>query len=132
MDPTRAVADPVARALAADVSRRDVAVRLGAGGLAALLLAAGQRPMGAAAQDASPAAALPTAGHLLVGAWWIDTADSGPTSGADWAIFDPNGTWVPTSPGASPSVPGDRPGSAPPRASRSTRSSPRRSTPCST
>ena len=55
MDVTRAAADPVARALAADVSRRDVAVRLGAGGLAALLLASGRRSVGAA-QDATPAA----------------------------------------------------------------------------
>jgi hypothetical protein len=39
----------------ADVSRRDVVVRLGAGGVAALLLAA-TRSMGGTAQDASPAA----------------------------------------------------------------------------
>ena len=63
MDPTRATVNPVARAFAADVSRRDVAVLLGAGGLAALLLAAGQRPMGAAAQDATPASGNPSAGE---------------------------------------------------------------------
>ena len=56
MDVTRAEVDPLVRALATDVSRRDVAVRLGAGALGALLLAAGQRSLGAAAQDSTPAA----------------------------------------------------------------------------
>ncbi len=56
MNPARADADRTAQALSVDVSRRDFAVRLGAGGLAALLLAAGQRPTLVAAQDATPAA----------------------------------------------------------------------------
>ena len=56
MDPAPAHADQTAQALSADVSRRDFAVRLGAGGLAALLLAAGQRPTALAAQDATPGA----------------------------------------------------------------------------
>lgn len=39
-----------------DMTRRDVVIRLGAGGLAALLLAASQHPTRLAAQDATPAA----------------------------------------------------------------------------
>ena len=57
MDPTRAAADPIPQAPPADVSRREVVVRLGAGGVAAFLLAAGARPTRLAAQDATPAAA---------------------------------------------------------------------------
>ncbi len=57
MNATRPDADAITPAPPADVSRREVAVRFGAGGLAALLLAAGQRPASLAAQDASPAAA---------------------------------------------------------------------------
>jgi quercetin dioxygenase-like cupin family protein len=52
----------------ADLSRRDAAVRLGGGALAALLLAAGLR--GAGAQDATPGAtggATGTTAHLLGG-----------------------------------------------------------------
>jgi len=56
MDATRPAADPIAPTSPADVSRREFAVRLGAGGLAALLLAAGQRPARLAAQGATPAA----------------------------------------------------------------------------
>ncbi len=60
MDATRTAADPIVPAPPADVSRREVVARLGAGGLAALLLAAGQRSARVAAQDATPGAA-PTA-----------------------------------------------------------------------
>ncbi len=48
-----------------DVSRREVVVRLGAGGIAALLLAAGQRPASLAAQDATPAGPVGITGELL-------------------------------------------------------------------
>ena len=54
----------------ADLSRRDAAVRLGGGALAALLLAATQRPAARAAQDATPAApggATGTTAQLLGG-----------------------------------------------------------------
>ena len=68
MDATRPAADQTAQALSADVTRRDFAVRLGAGGLAALLLAAGQRPTALAAQDSTPAALPPPLDELLA-AW---------------------------------------------------------------
>ncbi|MDQ3780095.1 MAG: cupin domain-containing protein [Chloroflexota bacterium] len=58
MDATRTDVDPIAQTLPADVTRREVVVRLGAGGLAAFLLAAGQRPMRVAAQDATPTGAV--------------------------------------------------------------------------
>ena len=48
MDP---VLDPIVHA---EVSRRDVVVRVGGGALTALLLAVTQSPLGLAAQDASP------------------------------------------------------------------------------
>ena len=50
----------------ADLSRREVAVRLGGGALAALLLAAAKPPTALAAQDASPAAT-PTGATGAVG-----------------------------------------------------------------
>ena len=56
MDTIRAVADLVDQPQHADVTRR-AALRLGGGGLAALLLAGSARPRAFAAQDATPAAA---------------------------------------------------------------------------
>ena len=56
MDGTRSDTALNVHASPNDVSRREVVFRLGAGGLGALLLAAGQRPSGVAAQDATPAA----------------------------------------------------------------------------
>lgn len=97
MDPTPAAVDPVARARTADVSRRDIAVRLGAGGLAALLLAAGRLPRAAAAQDASPAAT-PAAGGLPPGVTLVELPEITPFAlpaepGAVrvfWLIMEPN------------------------------------------
>ncbi|MDP9369798.1 MAG: cupin domain-containing protein [Chloroflexota bacterium] len=54
MDSTRPDADPVAQTLNVDVTRR-AALRLGGGGLAALLLAAAVGPRHLVAQEASPA-----------------------------------------------------------------------------
>jgi len=61
MDGTRTDTARNVHASPNDVSRREVVFRLGAGGLAALLLASGQRPNGVAAQDATPAANPPGA-----------------------------------------------------------------------
>ena len=65
MNATRPDADAITPAPPADVSRREVAVRFGAGGLAALLLAAWQRPSLRAAQDASPTGPVGVTGELL-------------------------------------------------------------------
>ncbi|HEV2122495.1 MAG TPA: hypothetical protein VGW38_06945, partial [Chloroflexota bacterium] len=57
--------DPVVdRVTSAEVSRREVVVRLGAGGLTALLLAA-HPSMRLAAQDASPAAPVGVTANLM-------------------------------------------------------------------
>ena len=55
MDPARVDTDQTTPTPAADLSRREVAVRLGGGALAALLLASTRRPA-SAVQEASPAA----------------------------------------------------------------------------
>ena len=82
------------------LSRRAALAGLGAGGRGLALAVRGGR---VAAQDATPAAtpaaSLPTAGHLLVGAWEVDSHDGVPAATPEWAIFDADGTWVHYFPG---------------------------------
>ena len=73
------------------VSRRTALAGLGAG---ALGLALATRRLAAFAQDATPAAAVPTEGHPLVGAWEVTESDEQPVpAAATYAIFDADGTW---------------------------------------
>ena len=65
MDAPRTNADPIAPPVPTDVTRREAVVRLGAGGLAALLLAAGHRPTRIAAQEATPTGATGTTSQLM-------------------------------------------------------------------
>ncbi len=65
MPTPRAVADPSAERSPDDVSRREVMIRLGAGSLAALLVAASHQPAPSAAQDATPVGT-PAAGAVGV------------------------------------------------------------------
>ena len=64
MDATRIDTDPAARAPLATATRR-AALRLGGGGLAALLLAAGAGRPGRAAQDATPISATGTSTEFM-------------------------------------------------------------------
>ena len=82
VDPTRS---------ASALTRRAALAGLGAGALGLALASRRRAPF---AQAATPALALCTRDHPLVGAWGIDSTDGNAPVNPEWAIFDPYGTWV--------------------------------------